>query len=165
VRIPLLVLLCCTALPAAAIDCSAPTPASSSATGPIAPLPGLEGSAAGADHGGIAELSVEAVLTRLRDEKCTSVATADGYQKQTEFDNSPYRYNMKPGQSLSAADFDAWMKSRGIRIVGAADVAPAAVETAAVEIAVADAAPATAELAMPSDTPAATGATAPVVAK
>ncbi len=56
---------------------------------------------------------------------------ADGYQKQTEFDNTPYRFNMKPGEKLSADQFDAWMASRGIRIVPA-KATPA--ETAATSV-------------------------------
>lgn len=58
----------------------------------------------------------------------TSYAQA-GYQKQTEFDNTPYRFNMKPGEKMSADQFDAWMQSRGIRIVRAkadSSVEPAA---------------------------------------
>lgn len=53
-----------------------------------------------------------------------------GYQKQTEFDNTPYRFNMKPGEKLSADQFDAWMASRGIRIVRAKET-PAATPAAA----------------------------------
>lgn len=49
-----------------------------------------------------------------------------GYKQQTRFDNTPYRFNMKPGQKLSAAEFDAWMQARGIRIVRAKDEAPPA---------------------------------------
>lgn len=47
----------------------------------------------------------------------TSAPSADpaaGYQKKTEFDNTPYRFNAEKG--FTAAEFDAWMASRGIRI-------------------------------------------------
>lgn len=42
------------------------------------------------------------------------VDPAAGYQKKTEFDNTPYRFNAEKG--FTAAEFDAWMASRGIRI-------------------------------------------------
>lgn len=54
-----------------------------------------------------------------------------GYQKQTAFDNTPYRFNMKPGQKLSADEFDAWMRSRGIRIVPAKASSATAPQTVA----------------------------------
>lgn len=44
----------------------------------------------------------------------TGVDPAAGYQKKTEFDNTPYRFNAEKG--FTAAEFDAWMASRGIRI-------------------------------------------------
>jgi hypothetical protein len=169
VRIPLLVLLCCVALPVAAIDCSAPVTTAPTA-GPTAPAPGLDGNIASGSTSDPAfgesasELAVDAVLARRHDEQCGEpVVSAEGYQKQTEFDNTPYRYNMKPGQKMSAADFDAWMKSRGIRIVGAVDDAPAVAEVAATEVA----ATSTESAAAPASatTPAAAGPATPVVAK
>jgi hypothetical protein len=64
---------------------------------------------------------------------------AEAYQKRTEFDNSPYRYNMQAGK-LNAAEFEAWMASRGIRIVRADEVAnTGAVEAVAVEAVATDA--------------------------
>ena len=54
-----------------------------------------------------------------REEARRVVVASGGYQKQTEFDNTPYRFNMKPGEKMSADQFDAWMQSRGIRIVRA----------------------------------------------
>jgi hypothetical protein len=125
------ILLACAAMlvtgAASAIDCSAPAPAAAVAPTPlVAPLdPALQPAslpvagdplAAGADPA----LAVDAVLTRLRTEQCARPVDAfAGYQKRTEFDNTPYRFNMKPGQKLSPAEFDAWMASRGIRIVKA----------------------------------------------
>jgi len=45
------------------------------------------------------------------------VVSVDGYVKQTEFDNSPYRFNMsQDGRRMTAEEFDAWMKSKGIRV-------------------------------------------------
>jgi hypothetical protein len=129
VRLPLLVLACLLAAPAAALDCSiddtapvldraGPATAAGLDSPDTTPLPLL------GEHG--ADLSVAAVLQRLRDAECAkALVSADGYQKQTEFDNTPYRYNMQPGQKLNAAEFDAWMQSRGIRIVKARDTSPA----------------------------------------
>ena len=54
-----------------------------------------------------------------REEARRGALAQGGYQKQTEFDNTPYRFNMKPGEKMSAEQFDAWMESRGIRIVRA----------------------------------------------
>ncbi len=66
-------------------------------------------------------LAVDVVLMRLRGQACLAQAAAGGdsyagYQKKTEFDNTPWRYEGKPGQRFSAAEFDAWMKSRGVRV-------------------------------------------------
>ena len=45
------------------------------------------------------------------------VVAVGGYVKQTEFDNSPYRFNMRQdGRRMTAEEFDAWMKSKGIRV-------------------------------------------------
>jgi len=74
-------------------------------------------------------LAVDVVLTRLRLEACTANQFAS-YKPKTEFDNTPYRFNMEQGKKFSAAEFDAWMKSRGVRIVPAkpaADSVPATV--------------------------------------
>jgi hypothetical protein len=141
VRHLLLPLLLCVASPVMAVDCSADDADAGSVNGLVATAPGLEGNAsmgtapALGSHG--ADLSLDAVLLRQRTAACSKpevVATA--YVKQTEFDNTPYRYNMQSGK-LNAEEFAAWMESRGIRIVGseangtAADAAPVAGETAA----------------------------------
>jgi hypothetical protein len=43
--------------------------------------------------------------------------TAAGYQPKTKYDNTPYRFNMEQnGKKMSAEEFDAWMKARGIRV-------------------------------------------------
>ena len=66
--------------------------------------------------------SVDNVLWRLRVEGCRSVATAAalpaagvaGYVKKTEFDNTPYRFNMtQNGKRMTADDFDAWLQANG----------------------------------------------------
>ncbi len=72
-------------------------------------------------------LAVDVVLTRLRLEACAASANQyAAYKPKTEFDNTPYRFNMEQGKKFSAAEFDAWMKSRGVRIVPAK---PAAAES------------------------------------
>ena len=88
-------------------------------------------------------LSVDNVLLRIRMDGCRAVANAAkpasvvdpndpaAYKPQTEFDNTPWRFNMtQNGKRMTADEFDAWMKSRGVRVVGRKDPAPAAVETA-----------------------------------
>ncbi len=59
-----------------------------------------------------------------------------GYVPKTKHDNSPYRFDMQQnGRRMTAAEFEAWMKSRGIRVAtgkpaGQTTAAPAAVSTA-----------------------------------
>lgn len=43
-----------------------------------------------------------------------AAAKAAAYVPKTAYDNSPYRFNA--GARFTAAEFDAWMKSRGIRV-------------------------------------------------
>lgn len=80
-------------------------------------------------------LALDLVLMRLRLESCVKNEFAD-YKPKTEFDNTPYRFNLEKGQKFSPAEFDAWMKSRGVRIAtgkvaAPADAAPAATPAAA----------------------------------
>lgn len=83
-------------------------------------------------------LSVDSVLLRIKLEGCqaTAYATPAGsvvkagdpaaYKPRTEFDNTPWRFNMtQNGKNMTAEEFDAWMKSRGVRVAKGA--APAAV--------------------------------------
>ncbi|MCK7593859.1 hypothetical protein [Pseudomarimonas salicorniae] len=107
---------------ALAEDCAAPTGAAAGAELDVA------ATALAWSPGEGGALSVDAVLARDAFSRCQqqNLVAANGYQKQTEFDNTPYRFNMKPGQKMSADEFDAWMASRGIRIVRAkADTAAA----------------------------------------
>lgn len=82
-------------------------------------------------------LSVDNVLLRIRQDGCRAVANARpvrsvvdpndpaAYKPKTEFDNTPWRFNMtQNGKRMTADEFDAWMKSRGVRVVGRKD-APA----------------------------------------
>jgi len=44
-------------------------------------------------------------------------AYADAYVKQTEFDNTPYRFNMtQNGRRMTADDFDAWLQANGYSV-------------------------------------------------
>lgn len=82
--------------------------------------------------------SVDRVLLRLRMQACKSVAMAlpapsvadpndpAAYKPKTEFDNTPWRFDMNQnGKRMTAVEFDAWMKARGVRVAKGA--APAAV--------------------------------------
>lgn len=122
----------------AAPDCSTktvPQPLSLRPTAlpPLAPeLPG-SGHQLGEPRGVLAlayseSQSVDRVLLRMRLEGCQNVAHAPGYVPRTQWDNGPWRFNAGgEGKKFSAAEFDAWMKSRGVRVVKAkATEAPAA---------------------------------------
>ena len=82
-------------------------------------------------------MAVDRVLARLRDEGCRPVARAApagdaGYVKQTQWDNTPYRFNAGgQGKKFSAAEFTAWMEAKGIHVSkGAPQPAPAAAPAA-----------------------------------
>ena len=49
----------------------------------------------------------------------TAAAATDAadYKPRTEHDNTPWRFNMEQGGKRMTADqFDAWMKSKGVRV-------------------------------------------------
>ena len=83
-------------------------------------------------------LSVDNVLVRIRADGCRAMAKslapatpanhdAAGYKPQTAFDNTPWRFNMtQNGKRMTADEFDAWMKARGVRVVGKKDPAESA---------------------------------------
>ncbi len=49
------------------------------------------------------------------------------YKPKTAHDNTPYRFNMNQnGKKMTADEFDAWMKSRGVRVAKGAPAAGAA---------------------------------------
>ncbi len=89
--------------------------------------------------------SADQVLLRLRIEGCQNVAKAmpapsainandpAAYKPQTEFDNTPWRFDMSQGgKRMTADEFSAWMESRGVRVAkGAAPAAPVAAIPAA----------------------------------
>ena len=83
-------------------------------------------------------LSVDNVLLRIRLDGCRQMAKANipasvakpgdpaAYKPRTEFDNAPWRFDMtQNGKRMTADEFDAWMKAKGVRVVGRKD-APAA---------------------------------------
>jgi hypothetical protein len=84
-------------------------------------------------------LSVDNVLLRIRQDGCRAMANVRpagvmdandpaAYKPKTQFDNTPWRFNMtQNGKRMTADEFDAWMKARGVRVVGRKDAAvPAA---------------------------------------
>ena len=75
--------------------------------------------------------SLDQVLLRIRIDACRNVAMATpapavinpndpaAYKPKTEFDNTPWRFDMSQnGKRMTADEFDAWMKARGLRVVG-----------------------------------------------
>ncbi|MFL6592955.1 MAG: hypothetical protein ACJ8GK_09655 [Luteimonas sp.] len=133
-----LLLLCVLCAPgiAQAMDCSA-TPAAQplrpTVIAPVANELAVVGNMLGAPEGVLADVdpseSVEQVLLRIRIEACSNIATltpAPGtvspddpaaYKPRTEFDNTPWRFNMSQnGKKMTADEFSAWMKARGVRV-------------------------------------------------
>ncbi len=106
--------------------------------------------------------SVDQVLLRLRIESCHAMAMVmpapsaidpndpAAYKPKTEFDNTPWRFDMSQnGKRMTADEFSAWMKARGVRVARGA--APAV-------------APAVPGVAAPAVAPAVSGTGAPVAA-
>jgi len=142
----------------AAVDCSAasvvpPAPLPATVIAPVASelyvRPGQLGMPSGVLSSTGEEQSLDRVLMRLRVESCNNVASAmparpainandpAAYKPQTEFDNTPWRFDMSQnGKRMTAEEFDAWMKARGVRVVKArpapaeAAAAPAAAQPA-----------------------------------
>lgn len=76
-------------------------------------------------------LAVDNVLMRQRIESCLALAKATpatmpglpsstspaAYQPKTQYDNTPWRFDMSQnGKRMTAEEFDAWMKARGVRV-------------------------------------------------
>jgi hypothetical protein len=90
----------------------------------------------GAPNGVLAQavdetLAVDNVLMRQRLRDCLAVAKAApalapslpsssnpaAYQPRTQYDNTPWRFDMSQnGKRMTAEEFDAWMKARGVRV-------------------------------------------------
>ncbi|MEH6419623.1 hypothetical protein [Pseudomonas sp. CGJS7] len=90
-------------------------------------------------------LSVDQVLLRIRLDGCnvakatpasTGMPSANdpaAYKPKTEFDNTPWRFDMSQGgKRMTADEFSAWMKAKGVRVAkgAAGTAAPAAAEPA-----------------------------------
>ena len=77
-------------------------------------------------------LALDVVLMRLRLEACAAQPKDEfaNYVPKTQYDNTPYRFNMDKGKKFTAAEFDAWMKSRGVRVVQARPAATGATPAA-----------------------------------
>ena len=135
----------------AAVDCSAPVSASplplpATAIAPVAEELYIRNVQLGMPAGVLTssydrEQSLDSVLQRLRIDGCQNIAKAipsapvinpndpAAYKPQTEFDNTPWRFDMSQGgKRMTAEEFDAWMKARGVRVVKAR---PAAAEVPA----------------------------------
>lgn len=57
---------------------------------------------------------------------------ADGYVPKTAHDNTPWRFDMNQnGRRMTAEEFDAWMKAKGIRVATGKPAAAAPAESAA----------------------------------
>lgn len=128
------------AVAVAAPDCSGPQlqqplPLPATVVAPVAAELGSRTSPLGMPSGVLAPevdtaQSLDRVLLRLRIENCRNVAKAlpaaaapvasndpSAYKPKTEFDNTPWRFNMtQDGKRMTADEFDAWMKARGIRV-------------------------------------------------
>ena len=136
-----------------AMDCSATRvqqPLQPTVIAPVANELAMASSQLGAPGGVLSQAfdesqSLDQVLLRIRIESCQNVATTTpapsvvnpddpaAYKPRTEFDNTPWRFNMSQnGKNMTADEFSAWMKSRGVRVArGATPAAPAVAPAAA----------------------------------
>jgi hypothetical protein len=134
---------------AQAMDCSATRarqPLQPTVIAPVASELAMASNQLGAPGGVLSQAfdesqSLDQVLLRIRIESCQNVAMTTpapsvvspddpaAYKPRTEFDNTPWRFNMSQnGKNMTADEFSAWMKSRGVRVArGAAPATPAAV--------------------------------------
>lgn len=135
---------------AQAMDCSTTSqPMRSTITAPVASEFAAASSPLGAPNGVLSQAydeaqSVDQVLLRIRIESCQNVAMTTPapnvlnpndpatYKPRTQFDNTPWRFNMSQnGKNMTADEFSAWMKSRGVRVArGSNAQAPVAVPPA-----------------------------------
>ena len=133
----------------AAASCPAPAvaPLQSTAVAPVAIELATPSGQLGVPGGVLsqaydASVTVEQVLLRMQVESCANVASiipAPGvvdptdpatYKPRTEFDNTPWRFNMSQnGKNMTADEFSAWMESRGVRVARGATPAPAPAAT------------------------------------
>ena len=126
---------------AQAMNCAmttAATPLRPTMLAPVASELALVGSQFGSANGVLSQntdesQSVDQVLLRIRIESCmATVMPAPGvdnpaaYKPRTQYDNTPWRFNMtQNGKSMTADEFGAWMTSRGVHVARGAAPAPA----------------------------------------
>ena len=124
----------CTALARTATVPGAPSALAPELVAPAAQL--------GAPSGVLAQAfgqaqTLDAVLLRLRIDKCRTLAMSTrpgqfvpgmdpaSYKPQTQYDNTPWRFDMNQnGKRMTADEFDAWMKAKGVRVARGAQPAP-----------------------------------------
>jgi hypothetical protein len=134
---------------AQAASCPAPVSIPQSAPAVAAPLAtelSFEARPLGSPTGVLSQaydnaLSVDSVLLRRQLAACYDVANAApaatgvspdnpaAYKPKTQFDNTPWRFNMSQnGKKMTADEFAAWMESRGVHVAKGAPgaAAPAA---------------------------------------
>lgn len=124
-----------------AMDCSAAAaqPLRSTVLAPIASELVASTRPLGASGGVLSQAyddaqSVDQVLLRIRIESCRNVAMTTpapsvvnpddpaAYKPRTQFDNTPWRFNMSQnGKNMTADEFSAWMKARGVRVARGAN--------------------------------------------
>lgn len=134
----------CVAGNAAAATMSCPTaqrPLQSAAIAPVASELEATGNPLGTPGSVLAQAydeaqSLDQVLLRIRIEACRDVAIVTpapgvvgpddpaAYKPRTQYDNTPWRFNMNQGgRNMTADEFSAWMKSRGVRVARGATAA------------------------------------------
>lgn len=85
------------------------------------------------DRMSIASITTAAdFLARQRDQAAvttvTPSSTTPGYVPKTKDDNTPWRFDMNQnGRRMTAEEFDAWMKAKGIRVATGKPAGEAAV--------------------------------------
>lgn len=102
------------------------------ALAPVTPPLAEPGSAAGV------EAPVAIVVPAATDTAMPTATDPAAYKPRTEFDNTPWRFNMNQnGEQMTADAFAAWMESKGVRVAKGAAPKPVVavpVDGAAVEI-------------------------------
>ena len=62
-------------------------------------------------------LGVCTQLSARRGQRSRKGEAAAAYQPKTRYDNTPWRFNMEQnGKRMTADEFDAWMKVKGVRV-------------------------------------------------
>lgn len=113
--------LCALALPASAQSCNG-TPAPDLSGISVAAPEMLQAPASAVE----CALTAQFVIERARRQAMQAPAPAPGpgsgvdpntYVPKTQFDNTPWRFDMNQnGKRMTAEEFDAWMKAKGIRV-------------------------------------------------